>query len=95
MGVHRLWSHKSFKAILPLRIVLGIFATIASQRSIKWWATKHRMHHRYSEDWEQDPYCPPRGFFYAHIGWLLHKPYLSYTKYVDTSDLDADIGEYF
>jgi len=30
-GCHRLWSHKSFKAKLPLRIMLGIFQTIALQ----------------------------------------------------------------
>jgi fatty-acid desaturase len=30
-GCHRLWSHKSYKANLPLRILLGIFQTMAFQ----------------------------------------------------------------
>ena len=30
-GAHRLWSHRSYKAKLPLRILLGIFQTIAVQ----------------------------------------------------------------
>jgi stearoyl-CoA desaturase (delta-9 desaturase) len=30
-GAHRLWSHRSYKAKLPLRIILGFFQTIALQ----------------------------------------------------------------
>ena len=30
-GAHRLWSHRSYKAKLPLRILLGFFQTIALQ----------------------------------------------------------------
>ena len=30
-GVHRLWSHKSYKAKLPLRILLALWNSMASQ----------------------------------------------------------------
>ena len=30
-GAHRLWSHRAYKARLPLRILLVVFNTIASQ----------------------------------------------------------------
>lgn len=47
MGYHRLWSHKTFEASLPLRILLAGLGTIAFQGSIKWWVFRHRLHHRY------------------------------------------------
>ena len=30
-GAHRLWAHRSYKARLPLRILLGILQTMAFQ----------------------------------------------------------------
>lgn len=33
-GVHRLWSHKSYKAKLPLRILLVLFFSAAGQASL-------------------------------------------------------------
>lgn len=30
-GVHRLWAHRSYKAKWPLRLMLGIFNTLAFQ----------------------------------------------------------------
>lgn len=48
-GVHRLWSHKAYKAKLPLRIILGICNSMAYQNSIYVWARDHRVHHKYSE----------------------------------------------
>ncbi len=30
-GAHRLWAHRSYKAKLPVRVLLGIFQTIAAQ----------------------------------------------------------------
>lgn len=47
MGYHRLWSHKTFEATLPLRIILAALGTMAFQGSIKWWVFRHRLHHRY------------------------------------------------
>ena len=38
-----------------------------------WWAAHHRSHHRYA-DTEKDAH-PPRakGFFWAHMGWVMCK----------------------
>jgi stearoyl-CoA desaturase (Delta-9 desaturase) len=90
MGIHRLWAHQSYKAAKPVKIILAILASLPGERSIRWWAVKHRMHHRYVDDPNLDPYAISRGFFFAHIGWLLRKPYFSREKYVDTTDLDSD-----
>ena len=37
-GAHRLWSHKSYKAKWPLRVLLGLFNTMAFENDIyEWW----------------------------------------------------------
>jgi stearoyl-CoA desaturase (delta-9 desaturase) len=36
------------------------------------WACEHRNHHKHV-DHADDPYCIAKGFFHAHIGWLLFK----------------------
>ena len=36
------------------------------------WSRDHRVHHKYSET-DADPHNINRGFFFAHIGWLLMK----------------------
>lgn len=46
MGYHRLWSHRAFKARMPLRILLALCGTFGFQGSIKWWVKRHRLHHR-------------------------------------------------
>jgi stearoyl-CoA desaturase (Delta-9 desaturase) len=43
---------------------------MANQTSIYLWCRDHRIHHKYSET-TADPHDATRGFFFAHIGWLL------------------------
>jgi len=45
---------------------------MANQGSILHWSRDHRVHHKYSET-PFDPHDANRGFFYAHVGWLLLK----------------------
>jgi stearoyl-CoA desaturase (delta-9 desaturase) len=71
-GVHRLWAHRTYKAALPLRIVLMIFNSVANQGTIYHWARDHRVHHLYS-DTDADPHDANRGFWYSHCGWLVMK----------------------
>ena len=69
-GAHRLWAHRSYRARLPLRIVLMLLQTMALQNDIYDWCRDHRVHHKYS-DTDADPYNVRRGFFFSHMGWLL------------------------
>lgn len=39
---------------------------------MRWWSRDHRAHHRYV-DTDKDPYSATKGFWYAHIGWMLVK----------------------
>jgi stearoyl-CoA desaturase (delta-9 desaturase) len=71
-GYHRLWSHTSYSARLPLQIFLAAVGGGAVQGSIQWWSRGHRAHHRYT-DTEKDPYSVNKGILYAHFGWMLLK----------------------
>ena len=48
-GAHRLWSHRTYKARLPLRLVLMLANTMAGENSIFTWTRDHRTHHKFSE----------------------------------------------
>lgn len=91
-GAHRLWAHRSYKANLPLRIILMIFNTVAFQDAALHWARDHRVHHKYSET-DADPHNATRGFFFSHVGWLLcrkHPDVKAAGTKLDISDLQAD-----
>ncbi len=70
VGYHRLISHRAFKCYPWLKAVLLLGATPAWQGSALDWGTDHARHHAYI-DTDKDPYNIKRGFWYAHVGWLL------------------------
>jgi stearoyl-CoA desaturase (delta-9 desaturase) len=69
-GLHRYFSHKSFKTGRVFQFVLAFVAETSAQSGAIWWAAKHREHHKYS-DTPQDVHSPAQsGFFHAHVGWI-------------------------
>jgi len=88
-GYHRLWSHRAFKAHWIVRLYLTIAGAGALEGSIKWWCRNHRAHHRYT-DTDKDPYNARKGFWYAHMGWMLEKQSGNKIGYADISDLNRD-----
>ncbi|OWY99637.1 Acyl-CoA desaturase, partial [Phytophthora megakarya] len=72
MGAHRLWAHRSYKACGLVRFLLMLCNSMANQGTIFHWSRDHRVHHKYS-DTSADPHNSGRGFFFAHMGWLLVK----------------------
>ncbi|XP_012225497.2 acyl-CoA Delta-9 desaturase-like [Linepithema humile] len=91
-GAHRLWAHRSYKAKLPLRILLAILYCMTGMTCLTRWIRVHRTHHRYT-DTCADPHNSNRGFFFSHVGWLMmkhHPAVKEYGKNVDLSDLAAD-----
>lgn len=92
VGTHRLWSHRCFKARLPLRVLLTVFQTIAMQSTIYEWVRDHRIHHKFT-DTDADPYNSTRGFFFSHMGWLMvrkHPDVIAKGKAFDMKDLEVD-----
>ncbi|KAJ0410062.1 hypothetical protein ATCC90586_006455 [Pythium insidiosum] len=69
-GAHRLWSHRSYNAKFPLRVFLMLCNSMAFQGSIFEWSRDHRAHHKGS-DTTADPHNATRGFFFAHMGWVM------------------------
>ncbi|XP_055943916.1 acyl-CoA Delta(11) desaturase-like isoform X1 [Argiope bruennichi] len=92
LAIHRFWSHRAFKAKLPLQIFMCIFTFALGQGSIFSWCRDHRVHHKYV-DTSADPYNIKRGFFFAHIGWLMcrkHPDVLESGNKLPMDDLRAD-----
>nr|XP_020037739.1 acyl-CoA desaturase [Castor canadensis] len=91
-GAHRLWSHRTYKARLPLRLFLIIANTMAFQNDVYEWARDHRAHHKFSET-HADPHNSRRGFFFSHVGWLLVRKHPAVKEkggLLDMSDLKAE-----
>ncbi|CAO2585610.1 Acyl-CoA desaturase 3 [Lemmus lemmus] len=91
-GAHRLWSHRTYKARLPLRVFLIIANTMAFQNDVYEWARDHRAHHKFSET-HADPHNSRRGFFFSHVGWLLVRKHPAVKEKggkLDMSDLKAE-----
>ncbi|OBZ69393.1 Acyl-CoA desaturase [Grifola frondosa] len=85
LGYHRLWSHRAFKASLPLQWFLILAGASAVQGSCYWWAQRHRSHHRYT-DTDKDPYNSKRGLLWTHMGWVIFRTDIP-PGGVDTTDL--------
>ncbi|RLN55052.1 hypothetical protein BBJ28_00004334, partial [Nothophytophthora sp. Chile5] len=54
-GAHRLWSHRGYKAKLPLRVFLMLCNSMAFEGTIFEWSRDHRVHHKGS-DTTADPH---------------------------------------
>ena len=70
-GYHRLFAHRTYEAHPVLKLAYLLFGAMALQNSALNWAAGHRVHHRFIDDPERDPYCARRGFWFSHIGWML------------------------
>ena len=74
-GYHRYFSHRTFKTSRAFQFLLAISAMTSMQKGVLWWAAHHRHHHRFS-DLEEDIHSPSlKGFWWAHLGWILCKRY--------------------
>jgi stearoyl-CoA desaturase (delta-9 desaturase) len=69
-GYHRYFSHRAFATGRIFQFILAFLAQSSAQKSVLWWAAKHRHHHLYSDAIE-DAHSPRHaGFLYAHVGWI-------------------------
>ncbi len=90
-GYHRLWSHKAYQANALVRFCYAIGGAFAVQNSILHWCSDHRVHHRYVDNNEKDPYSAKRGFWYSHIGWMLREYQAHrYTNYDNVKDINKE-----
>jgi stearoyl-CoA desaturase (delta-9 desaturase) len=86
---HRYFSHRAYSTSRAFQFILAVLAQSSAQKSVLWWAAKHRHHHLHS-DTEQDVHSPlHRGFVYSHVGWIFGRQH-------DATDLlkVADFASY-
>ncbi len=89
-GFHRLWSHQAYEAHPLLRLWFALWGAAALQNSILNWASDHRRHHRHVDDPQLDPYSARRGFWFAHIGWMLREYRAQQDDFSNVKDLQKD-----
>ena len=88
-GYHRYFSHRAYSTSRAFQFVLAVLAQSTAQKSVIWWAAKHRHHHLHS-DTVHDVHSPRHhGFIYSHLGWI-------FARSADDLDLVkvADLARY-
>jgi stearoyl-CoA desaturase (Delta-9 desaturase) len=72
-GYHRYFSHRAYATSRVFQFMLAAMAQSTAQKSVLWWAAKHRHHHLHS-DTECDVHSPRhKGFLYSHLGWIFSR----------------------
>ena len=71
-GYHRLFSHCSYQANRWVQLLLILFGGASFEGSVREWCCAHRKHHRHV-DQEKDPYNIRKGFWHAHVLWVILK----------------------
>jgi stearoyl-CoA desaturase (Delta-9 desaturase) len=72
-GYHRYFSHRAYRASRAFQFALAVLSQSTAQKSVLWWASKHRHHHLHS-DTETDVHSPRhKGFVYSHLGWIFSR----------------------
>jgi stearoyl-CoA desaturase (Delta-9 desaturase) len=72
-GYHRYFSHRAYATSRAFQFVLAVLSQSTAQKSVLWWAAKHRHHHLHS-DTECDAHSPRHtGFLYSHLGWIFSR----------------------
>src|ERR1700722_4704922 len=88
-GYHRYFSHRAYRTGRAFQFALAVLSQSTAQKSVLWWASKHRHHHLHS-DTETDVHSPRhKGFVYSHLGWI-------FSRKNDLADLGkvADFARY-
>lgn len=90
LGYHRMLAHLSFKASWPVRLATLLFGAAAMQASAMTWVSDHRRHHKHV-DHDGDPYNITKGFWHAHMGWIMFKiKFGSPADWENSPDLKSD-----
>jgi stearoyl-CoA desaturase (delta-9 desaturase) len=98
VGFHRLFTHRSFRALRPVRIAFAVLGSMAVQGSVIQWCATHRRHHAFADQYG-DPHSPHLaqaaglrgvllGLWHAHSGWLFESEQSDPKEW--TPDLLAD-----
>src|SRR3954454_14916484 len=81
VGYHRMLTHRSFTAPVPVRATFAILGSMSVQGAVIHWVADHRKHHAFTDE-EGDPHSPHLhggtgvrgvivGWWHSHMGWML------------------------
>jgi stearoyl-CoA desaturase (delta-9 desaturase) len=70
VGYHRMLCHRAFSPHPVVKALLLFFGGTAIMASPSEFVAQHLAHHAHS-DTERDPHSASRGFWSAHVGWIL------------------------
>ena len=76
IGIHRLWSHNSYKTHNVIEAILMLLSAGTMQGPVIAWASDHYKHHAYT-DTDRDPHTPLKfknkflGFMWSHMVWMV------------------------
>jgi stearoyl-CoA desaturase (delta-9 desaturase) len=77
-GYHRYFSHRAYSTSRVFQFILAFVSQSTFQKSVLWWAAKHRHHHLHS-DTKFDVHSPRHtGFWYSHVGWIFARRHDSF-----------------
>ncbi len=102
VGYHRLFTHRSFRAKRPVRVVLAVLGSMAVEGSVVDWCATHRRHHAFADQFG-DPHSPHLaqapglrgvilGLWHAHSGWLFDDEATKPEEYAPDLVADRDIA---
>ncbi|MDT3439528.1 MULTISPECIES: acyl-CoA desaturase [unclassified Pseudofrankia] len=90
VGYHRLFTHRTFKAVPAVASTLAVLGSMAGQGPVVSWVALHRRHHERS-DREGDPHSPNlagggargrlRGLAHSHFLWMRRHEYPNVAHY--------------
>lgn len=72
LGWHRLVTHRSFQTPKWLEYLLVFCGSLSCQGGPIEWVGLHRHHHIHS-DQDLDHHNSMQGFWWSHMGWMLHE----------------------
>lgn len=87
IGYHRLLAHRSFRCPKAVEYFFVGCGYLAFQTSPIWWASMHRIHHKYS-DQEKDPHAILHGWRRSVYGWIFDE---RYPEYLDKNQVSPDL----
>ena len=99
LGFHRLLSHRSLEVPKWLEYFLVFCGSLSAQGGVINWVGLHRIHHKYS-DHDRDPHDSNQGFWWSHIGWMLHhipadQDIPKYTQDINSDRFYQFLSKYF
>ncbi|MCP4248272.1 MAG: acyl-CoA desaturase, partial [bacterium] len=100
IGFHRLFTHRSFETIRPIKVILAVLGSMTVQGPLLRWVAMHRRHHQHSDQVE-DPHSPHRfgggflgvlaGWWHAHVGWIFKPDAPGLDRYIQDLERDEDL----